>query len=368
MTAPPPLPQGFPEASPAQLQDARAGLERRAARLMTALGILAALAGVGVLVMGWLANVGWQAFQRFLALPDLQAELNLPAGQSLSDLIPGWVLPVIVALVVVGTAIQIWATLRARAAVGAVRDQTLNPGADHAEALIAAARTVRPWITLGQWTPVVWTGFILLWLPFTFALVGRLDPADSGTSGSEPFLTFFALLSTAIQSLPNIMLTWLILAAVRRWLDAVVARAQGGTSPVTPTSRSVEGWLLFVLIFLSVGTVSLIIGAVPLLLLPALFSTLAATDPSLSDLSSLGLTSANLRTLFAWWAVLLVFSGVVYGLLTAMMAWSRGLAANVATLLDAPLPRSPAPLNDWAAAPSTQDLWKGPVTVIPPRN
>jgi hypothetical protein len=120
----------------------------------------------------------------------------------------------------------------------------------------------------------------------------------------------------------------------------------------------VEGWLLFVLI----------IGALPMLVLPTLLTTLAANDPDVSDLASLGLTSANLKVLFAWLSVVLVMSGAVYGLLTAVMAWSRGLAADVATILDAPLSRPPAPLNDWTAAPASQDPWKGPVMVIPPRS
>ncbi|MDB5045253.1 MAG: hypothetical protein JWQ08_1303 [Deinococcus sp.] len=335
---------------------------------MTALSVLAVLSGLGVLALGVLADLGWKMLQQFLALPGLASELNLPSTQNFSDLLPGWVLPVLVALSLLATGIQIWAILRARATLGAIRDQTLNPSADHAEALIAAARTVRPWVVLGQWTPIIWTVFTLLWLPFTFALVNRLDPAGSGTPGSEPFLTLFVLLSTVIQSLPAIVLTWLILAALRRWLDAVVARAQGGMAPVTPVSRSVEGWLLFVLIVLLVGTVSLVIGAVPLVLLPAVFGTLAASDPDFSDLASVGITAANLKMIFAWLAVLFVFSGAVYGLLTTMMAWSRGLAANVATVLDAPLARPPAAMNDWTAVPNTQDLWKGPVTVVPPRN
>ncbi|THF69792.1 hypothetical protein E7T06_10460 [Deinococcus sp. Arct2-2] len=370
MTAPAPVPQGFPDAPlPAQLlQDARTGLERRASRLMTALGLLAVLSGLGVLALVLLVNLGWQAFQRFVALPDLQAQFNLPAGQTVADLIPGWALPTLLALSVMGTAIQMWASLRARAAIGAVRDQTLNPSADHAEALIGAARTVRPWITLGQWTPIIWTVFSLAWLPITFAVIGRIDPEVQGAVGIDAFSIAFALVSIVIQSLPGIILTWLILAAVRRWLDAVLARAQGGTAPVTPVSRPVEGWLLFVLIVLIVSTVSLVISAVPMLVLPALFSTLAASEPEFSDLASVGLTPANLQMFFSVLAGLLVFSGLVYGLLTAMMAWSRGLAANVATILDAPLPRPPAAMNDWTAVPDTQDLWKGPVTVVPPRN
>lgn len=369
MTAPAPTPQGFPDA-PTLLQEARTGLERRASRLMTALGVLAVLSGLGLLVLAWLMKAGWQALEQLLALPDMQAALNLPAGQSLAGLIPGWVLPTVVVLSLAGTVLQVWATLRARTAIGAVRDQTLNPCAEHAETLIVAARTVRPWITLGQWTPLLWTGFVLVWLPFTLALLGRLDSvgSDLETAGSQLFLTAFALLSTVIQSLPGIILNWLILAAIRRWLDAVVARAQGATAPVTPASRPVEGWLLFVLILLIVGTVSLLFGAVPLLMLPALLSTLVAKDPSLSGLSDIGLTPNNLRAFFVGLAVLLVFSSMVYGLLTAMVAWSRGLAANVATVLDAPLPRPPAPLNDWSAAPAVQDPWRGPITVIPPRN
>lgn len=370
MTTPAPTPAGFPDhPHPAQLlQDARAGIERRAARLLTALAVLAVLSGLGVLALILLSNLGWQAVQQLLTSLELQAELDLPAERTLSDLIPGWVLPTLLALSLLASAIQIWAILRARAVIGAVRDQTLNPSADHAETLISAARTVRPWIALGQWTPIIWTVFGLAWLPITFALIGRIDPVVSATAGLDAFSIGFGVFSILIPSLPIIILTWLILAAVRRWLDAVVARAQGGLNPVTPASRSAEGWLLFVLIILILSTVSLVISAVPLLLLPVLFTTLAVSDPSFSDLASIGLTPADLRVFFSVLAGLLVFSGAVYGLLTAMMAWSRGLAANVATVLDAPLSRPPAAMNDWNAVPDTQDLWKGPVTVVPPRN
>jgi hypothetical protein len=342
-----PAPQDFPDAptgpSPAQLlQDARSGLERRASRLMTALGIFAALSVLGVLGLVLLADLGWQALQQLLSLPDFQADLGLPAGQTLADLFPGWALPTMLALSLVATAIQIWATLRARAAIGAVRDQTLNPSADHAQALMSVARTVRPWITWGQWAPILWTVFTVALSLITLTFVKRMNPETPLDPQLDSFSTAFALLSVVIQSLPGIVLTWLILAAIRRWLDAVLARAQGGMAPVTPASRSVESWLLFVLVVCVVGTVSLVISTLPLLLVPVLFAGMAA-DADFSDLSSVGLTPARVQLLLAGMAGLFVFSGVLYGLLTAVMAWSRGLAANVATLLDAPLPPPPPP-------------------------
>lgn len=372
MTTPAPTPQGFPDAptepSPAQLlQDARSGLERRASRLMTALGIFAALSALGVLGLVLLADLGWQALQQLLSLPDLQAELDLPTGQTIADLIPGWALPTVLALLLIGAAIQMWATLRARAAIGAVRDQTLNPSADHAQALIAVVRTVRPWITWGQWAPILWTVLTVALSIATVTFVQRMNPEMPSDPQFDYFSTAFALFSIVIQSLPGIVLTWLILAAIRRWLDAVLARAQGGMAPVTPASRSVESWLLFVLVVCLVGTVSLVISTLPLLMVPAIFASMAA-DADFSELSSVGLTPARVQLLLAGMAGLFVFSGVLYGLLTAVMAWSRGLAANVATILDAPLPRPPAPITTWNAAPAAQDLWTGPVTVVPPRN
>ncbi|MDV6373772.1 hypothetical protein [Deinococcus arenicola] len=348
MTQPSPSP--FPELpiSPAELNAARQGVALRGGRIMGALGVLAALSALAGVAGAWAL---WRAFQLlpgWLAALGEWSEGDLPAVD-FTGAVPAWTLPALLTLTLLGTALYVWAILVARQTVGAVRDQTLTPNATHAEAQERSVNTVRPWIVLGQIAPIVQALLPLLVVPLAFGIVQQLDPQDLQGLGFGSLEVAGILLGLVVQSLPTIIITWLILAAIRRWLDAVVARAHAPIS-VRPVARRVDPWLLFTLILLALGLSGLILGGLPFLVVSAFAGSVPLDDP---DLISLGLTPTVLRLGLLVGAALMLGSGLIYLLLTLLMAWSRGFATQVAVVLDAELPgRSVAP---------AYDPWSGPV-------
>lgn len=350
MTQPSPTSSGFPElpVSPAELTAARQGVALRGGRITGALGVLAALWALGGLLGAWALWWAFQMLPALLAALGEWSEGDLPAV-NFSSAVPAWTLPTLLALTLLGTALYVWAILVARQTVGAVRDQTLNPSADHASALERSVRTVRPWIVLGQIAPVVQALVSLLFVPLASGLIQQVAPQDLQGVGFGPLEVAGIVLGVAVQSLPTIIITWLILAAIRRWLDAVVARAHAPV-PVRPATRRVDPWLLFTLIFLGLGLAGLLLGGLPLLAISAFVGSAPLDDP---DLISLGLTPAGLRSTVLVGAALMLGSGLIYLLLALLMAWSRGFATQVATMLDAELPG--------ALAIPVSDPWSGPV-------
>lgn len=350
-----PAPPAFPDLpiTAAELATARQGVARRGGRIVGALGFFAALSALSGLVAVWAL---WWGFG---ALPGRLAALNGLGNGELSDadfagVVPVWVLPALLGLSLLTTALYVWAIVVARRAVGAVRDQTLNPGPAHAGALERSARAVRPWILLGQIAPILQALIPLLVLPLTFGLVRRLDPQTFGGLGFGLAETGAIVLGVVVQSLPGVIITWLILAAIRRWLDAVVARAHAPV-PVRPAARGVEPWLLFTLILLILGLAALLLGGLPLVAVSAFVGGAPLDDP---DLTALGVTPAVLRGTLLLGAAATLAGALVLALLSALMAWSRGFATNVATVLDAGL--SGTTLSGTAPA-AANDPWSGPV-------
>lgn len=350
MTQPPPaVPTGSPDlpVTAAELAAARAGVTLRAGRIQGALGLLAILWVPAGLAGAWALRWGFEALPgRLAALNELNSG-DLPS-LDFAELVPAWAQPALLGLTLLGTALAVWAVLVARQAVGAVRDQTLSPSAAHLAAQERSARTVRPWITLGQIAPILQALVPLLVVPLTFGLIRPLDPQTLGAMAFGPVEVGAIVLGVVVQSLPTIILTWLILAAIRRWLDAVVARAHRPV-PVRPAARGVEPWLLFTLILLILGLAGLLLGGLPLLAVSAFVGGAPVDDP---ELVSLGLTPSFLRRTLLLGAGAMLAGAAIYALLTLLMAWSRGFAMNVATVLDAGRPGSPAtPVHDpWRGA------------------
>ena len=75
------------------------------------------------------------------------------------------------------------------------------------------------------------------------------------------------------------------------------------------------------------------------------------------DNAALGFSSAVFRWALWGLAALLLLSGLLYGLLMALVAWSRGFALDVAAVLDAASGPHPGPLNP-ATLNTSLDLWK----------
>lgn len=358
-----------------ELSAAMQGTRQRGARIM---GALMGLAALSVLLSVLLvAGMLWG----FRTLPDWLkqlAQLDSTSGTSGPDLpdfaaLPAWLPFVLAALILLGTALQVWATLVARRMIGAARDYTLgtrslDPGSalhppnEAALALAASARVVRPWITLGQYAPILSSALSVLLSAGGAWWASRLDPqADS----VGPFGMGFVILSTLVQTLPGIIINWLILAAIRRLLDGLVARSQGQMLMLRPLGRKVDPWLLFTMILLILGLVSVIFSALTFLMFPAFIALILqgeAPDPTMSALMPF------LKGLFGGLAGVLLLSSLVYLLLTFLLAWSRGFAMNVATVLDAALPGSmPTARSASGVSYASADPWAGEVRQATPR-
>jgi len=320
------------------LDQARRRVDRRGQRIaggLLALALWSALGTLGLLGLG--SSLG-------------RTLIALAAGNGGAGIeVPVWAWALIAALTLLGLLIALWAILRARAVILAIRAQTLTPGPEGAARLNREARAVRPWITLGQWTPVVGLVLTLSTVAVTmhFAL-GFLNTEGVGEEslalgGGERTVL---LLSTALQSVPGLVINGLILAAVRRWLDAVTAHAGGRSAAVLPAARALDGWFLFTLIVLGLGLLSLLLGLLSAAFLPALVNGLGV---SLSTQET-----AWLRTVQGGLLALLVSSLGTYSLLTLLIAWSRSFAADVAQVLGGEVSTPAA------------DPWTGRETIVPP--
>lgn len=334
---------------------------------MSALMILAVasviLAGLSLLGMqrGWQALPGW-----LRQLQELDQGAASPPLPNLKEFMPPWALPAIAALTLIGTLINVWATLQARRAIGAVRDYTLSSGPQSAEELASSARTVRPWIILGQYAPILMLVFSLAITAAMLVWTFRAAP-QSEDLGFGPLEGVFILISSVVQYLPSIIITWLILAAIRRWLDGVVARSAGEHRLIRPLARTVDPWLLFTVVLLILGMAGILFSALMFLFFPALITAAMQGETQATDTQLLNM----MRDLFMGLSVLMLLSGAVYLLLTLLMAWSRGFAMNVATVLDAGLVGTvdpSAPLPSLQPQPAQPDPWSGPVQVAPPRD
>lgn len=149
-----------------------------------------------------------------------------------------------------------------------------------------------------------------------------------------------------IGTLPAALIAWLGLAAVKRWLDAVVTRTSNATFPVRPFARSLDGWLIFTLVLLILGLLNAVAGTAMLVFFPAFFNWMLENDSTTTppDAETMRLIRSFVRNV-AW----LALAGVLlYGLLAFLVYWSRNFANSVARLLDA---SRPGPLQ-----PAQQDL------------
>lgn len=337
---PPALPGGFVD-SPVTLheaQTARAGVQGSGHRLQLGAKLLIAYNALSIV----LALVG--PFWVRSALPGLVESLG--GGSDLQDInaaIPGWLWPLMAVLYAVIPAVNIWALLVAQRAVRAVQGWTLEPSPERATEAVRSLRTLRPWVTLGQWAPIIFGVVMVLFSLVVVVAVG----AGSEDLPVQLLSQVFSLIPLAVMG----VLMWLLLAALKRWMDAVTTRTAQPDFPVRPFARSLDGWLIFLLVMLGLGVLQSLVGVVMLAAFPSVMTFILNSDSTLQSEAEFMRVFAGWMQGFAWVALLGTLSYVLLGLL---VYWFRQFTGDVARVLDAARPGLPptglqaSPVNnDW---------------------
>ncbi|AZI41678.1 hypothetical protein EHF33_02030 [Deinococcus psychrotolerans] len=294
---------------------ARHSLLTRGERIRTTLGVLIGLyILIGVLSLGIL-GIFWGFSGPFWK--ELQ-----PDPDGLKSFV-NWILGGSVLVSAAFFVLYVLALLAARRAIASVQTYALSGQTGSAA---RDARRFNKWLSAWQWWTLISAVLSVSLAPFFIGWAAKLDPATTQTLGSAE-LSVVAI-SGVLQALPTVVLTWLVLASIKRFFAAVALHAGGSRQPVTPVASAAGGWLIFTIVVLALGLAAL-----------AFFTLLVATLGTLPTMfaqdASFGVDPAAFKSAFGGVAVLLLLSAVLYGFLIALTAWSRGFALNAAALLDA---------------------------------
>ena len=210
--------------------------------------------------------------------------------------------------------------------------QSIAPDAARSEQL---RRMLSGWLTFGQWGTVAGTVLSAALVPISLAVTARLTnfyfPDSSGDLGSlGPSFVAFQSVSSLMSAVPGVVIVWLILGAIRRFMNLAVQRARGlATAPLWPAARVVGNWFILPMILLGLGLLNLLV-------VTGVLAVFGGVD--LSQIISLDTSSALLRSFLAWVIPLafgfLIFAALIYGLYLALLILSRSYALSLGRLLD----------------------------------
>lgn len=318
----------------------RQNLQQRGQRISSSLTVLRAFYGImGVISLIFLA-VMWGFSGTFLNALD--------SGAGLSNTAVNLFLGFIFILTAVFYALYWLALASAQRAIAQVKQYALS---GEKTTVITAVERFNKWLSVWQW----WTlASAMLSVVFSFVTLSFskafLPEADSQVMGASLMLSVVAGL---IQAVPTIVLTWLVLASIKRFFAAVALHARGGQMLVTPAATSVSGWMLFTIVSFS--------SVLAMFMLLILFSGAAALIPDFGQ----SMSRSGERGL--WWFVvlMLLLSSLVYGFFIALTAWSRGFALDTAALLDN---ASPSLGRSTGSLPMNEPNQHWQTSVMPPND
>ncbi|WP_407540077.1 hypothetical protein Q0M94_01365 [Deinococcus radiomollis] len=311
----------------------RNALARASAQLNTWLGVLLVVLVVGAVASALAVFLGGRAGLNALSTP----------GSGVS--FPGYtngLLGLAALLTLVWAAIYLglvnWAReLLKRLASWALSSPDLSaPGAPAPDAVRTEQlrRTLSGWLTFGQWGTVAGVVFSAALVPITLVLTRRLTEQYAPGSGSDlagfgPAYQTVQTVSSLLSSVPDAVIVWLILGAIRRFMNLVVGRARGlATGPVTPAAKVVGNWFVLCMVLLGVALLNLLVVGVAL----AVLLPLAQQDFAVGIPES---WHALLGLLIRGMVGFLLFAALVYGLYFALLVFSRSYALAMGRLLDA---------------------------------
>ena len=330
----------------------RLALARASARLNIWLGVLFVVLLLTGVASALAVFFGGRA--GLSALTALSSSVTVPAYTD-------WLLALAALLTLAWSAIYLGLLRWARELLGRLAGWALESplGSPQAPAPDAARieqlrRTLSGWLTFGQWGTVASTVLSAVLVPVSLAVTARLTsaylPGSSSDLGSlGPGFVAFQTVSSLVSAVPGVVIVWLILGAIRRFMNLAAQRARGlATAPVWPAAKLVGNWFVLPMILLGLGLLNLLVVAVVL----AIFGGVG-----LSQITSLDTSSALLRSVLAWAIPLafgvLIFAALIYGLYLALLILSRSYAMSLGRLLDLGTLGSGTPGSGTQAAPST---------------
>lgn len=232
----------------------------------------------------------------------------------------------------------------AREWIGRVRDwasQGREPGVARLDALRG---TLGRWIGFFQWLPAVVGVLAVLGALLVGALAGgvldflgslgtlaggeEVDPA-ARTALSGVFGIFF-MVFLIVYLAPIVVINFLILGAVRRWMNGTTDHLLGRSHPpLVPMANTVSGWFVFCQVLLVLGALGSLLGLVLPLSLAGLGGLAGTGTEDLPDLSALLATGPVV-------AIATLFSLAVYLLQFLLLEWSKRFSLGVSRLVDGP--------------------------------
>ena len=275
------------------------------------------------------------------ALTSLDSRVTVPAYT-------GWLLALAALLTLAWSAIYLALVRWARELLGRLANWALNTPHNIASDAARAEqlrRTLAGWLTFGQWGTVAGTVLSAVLVPITLAVTARLTnlylpDSSSDLSSFGPGFVAFQTVSSLVSAVPGVVIVWLILGAIRRFMNLAVQRARGlATAPVWPAARLVGNWFILPMILLGLGLLNLLVVGVVL----GVFRGVG-----LSQITALDASSALLRGVLAWVVPLtlgfLLFAALIYGLYLALLIFSRSYALSLGRLLDLGTQATPSTL------------------------
>ena len=336
----------------------RTVLERSTVRLTTWLGVLLAVLALNGVASALGLYFGGRAL---LGLVSSTVTLLNPGPLPAAT---GWLLGLAALLVLALTGIYLGAVNWARELIGRLGrwavlspQQAIPSPAPDAVRIEQLRRTLAGWLRFGQWGTLLGA---LLSLGITLVVSFYADQWTRGLGGSSlggsdttslgPGFLAVQTVSSLVSSVPGVVVTWLILGAIERFMNLAVQRARGlATGPLTQTAKTVNNWFLMCLILLGLTALNVVIVcfglALALTLLPELSTSLAGYGTILG---------AGFLSDFRSWGVSVLVDVAVYSLLTvalyfALLIFSRSYALSLARTLDLPTTPHPTPLPTGSA-------------------
>ena len=313
----------------------RLALARASARLNTWLGVLMVLLLLTGVASALAVFFGGRAGLN--ALTSLGTSVTVPAYTN-------WLLALAALLTLAWSAIYLALLRWARELLGRLAGWALSTpqrrGAPQSIAQDAARieqlrRTLSGWLTFGQWGTVAGTVLSAALVPVSLAVTARLTSQYLPDSGNDlgslgPGFVAFQTVSSLVSAVPGVVIVWLILGAIRHFMNLAVQRARGlVTAPVWPAAKLVGNWFVLPVILLGLALLNLLV----LLTVLAIFGSVG-----LSQFTTLDASSALLGSVLAWAIPLafgvLIFAALIYGLYLALLILSRSYAMSLGRLLD----------------------------------